>query len=170
MSDIWLILIFIVPIVLIVLLRVNAIFAYLALCLGYVLSQFVVNTKIVSKIPDYNKLNKLSTNSNIHLALLLLPLVLIIFTMFKTAHKKKILSLNLVGAIAVGALAVITVVPKLPINTAISIVSSSIWVNISNYEGLVVAVTGVFILLLLISQRSKLKPQPKEGKHHKSKG
>jgi len=170
MSDIWLIAILIIPIALIAFLRVNAIFVYLGLCLGYVLSQFVVSTKIVTKIPDYSKVTKLSTNSNIHLLLLVIPPLLIILTMFKTAPKKKILSLNLAGAVAVGALAVITVVPKLPINTALSIVSSSIWSNISKYEGSVVAVTAIFILLLLVSQRSKLKPQPKEGKHHKSKG
>ena len=89
--------------------------------------------------------------------------------MIKTAPKKKLLSINLAGAVAVGILALVTVVPRLPLHLALEVVGSSAWVKITKYEGILVAVASLFILVLLISHRSKLKPQQKEGKHHKSK-
>src|ERR1700721_3834582 len=104
MSDIWLIVIFLIPVLLITLLKVSGVYVYMALCLGYVLSQFDGGSKIVTKLAGSSKvIERLGGSNDIRLILLIIPAILILLFCYNTAHGKK-LSLNILPAIAAGLL------------------------------------------------------------------
>ncbi|MEI9914428.1 MAG: hypothetical protein WDN66_05690 [Candidatus Saccharibacteria bacterium] len=141
MADLWLLLIFAVPIVAIVALRVNALIVYLGLCLGYVLSEFDGTNKEVTKIAGSSKwVQHVGGSSNAHLILLLLPAVVLLLFTIKTASGGKY-SINLIPAVAVGILAVITVVPLLPVSTAVKVMNEPLWTNVTKYQGALVALS-----------------------------
>jgi hypothetical protein len=168
MSNIWLIIIFLIPIVLIVLFKVNAVMVYLGLCLGYVLSQFDGGTKIANKLAGSSKIiEQLGGSSDVRLIMLVLPAIVILLFLFKTASSSK-LSINLIPAIATGLLTVITVIPLLPINTAVKIMTGSLWHDVTKYEGNIIALSTLTIVIMLIINRSKINLTSKESKHHKS--
>jgi hypothetical protein len=168
MSDIWLLVVFLIPVVLLSVLRVNAVMVYLGLCLGYVVSLFDDNNKEVTKLAATKVIHQLGGSNDIRLILLLLPPVIITLFMLKTAKGGKY-SINLLPSIAVGILAIITVVPLLPTSTAVTIMNSSLWQDVTKYEGALVAISAAVVVVLLITQHSKLSPHSKSSKHHKSK-
>jgi len=169
MANIWLIIIFLIPIVLLFLLRVNAIFVYLGLCLGYVLSQFDGGTKIVTKLASSTKvIERIGGTNDTRLFLLLLPPILIMLFMLKTSSKGKY-KLNILPSIAVGLLAVITVIPLLPISTAVNIMNGSLWVDVTKYEGVLVAASALIVVILMLLHRTKMSSGFKGNKHHKAK-
>ena len=168
MADLWLLLIFAVPIVAIVALRVNALIVYLGLCLGYVLSEFDGTNKEVTKIAGSSKwVQHVGGSSNAHLILLLLPAVILLLFTIKTASGGKY-SINLIPAVAVGILAVITVVPLLPVSTAVKVMNEPLWTSVTKYQGALVALSVLIATIMLIIEHSKFSPKPK-GKHSKSK-
>lgn len=168
MANIWLLLLFLIPIIVIVFLRVNAVVVFLGLCLGYVLSEFDGTNKEVTKIAGTSKLiERFGGSSNVHLILLLLPAVVLLLFSMKTASGGKY-SVNLLPAIAVGILTVITVVPLLPVSAAVKIMNGSLWARVTNYQGALVALSIVVVAILLVVEHSKLNSLSK-SKHHKSK-
>jgi hypothetical protein len=169
MSDIWLLAILIIPILAVILLRVNAVFVYFGLCLGYVLSQFDGGNKYVTKLAKTREVVKLGGTNDIRLILLILPAVVILLFMIKTAHGGKF-GPNLLPAIATGILAVLLVVPELPIRTAVNVMNSSMWQDITKYQGALIGTTSLIVLVLFLMQRSKFSHSSKGLKHHKSKG
>ncbi len=168
MADVWLIAIFLIPIVLITFLRVNAVYVYLGLCMGYVLSLYDNGNSVVTKLAGTRAIEKLGGSNDIRLILLILPAILILFFMMNSAHGGKY-SINILPAIAVGILAVITVIPLLPVSASVSIMNSTLWTDVIKYQGALIAASAVVVLLLLIIQKSKLGKLSKGSKHHKSK-
>jgi hypothetical protein len=168
MSLIILLAIIIVPALVLIFLKINAVFVYLALCLGAVLSQFVSNNhqlnSLVSKSTIVNQY--LGGNSNIRLGLVVVPPILVAVFMIRTAKGRK-LSLNIVTSISVGFLAAFLVIPLLPLNTSTAISSLSAWTQLSKFEGPIVGISSVLILILLIVQRPKHGSSVAHQKHHK---
>ncbi len=136
--------------------------------MGYVVSQFDSTNKLVTKLINSRTLEHFNNFSDVRLILLLLPVVIILLLNVKTvsAHKHTI---NLIPAIASGLLMVLTVIPLLPTNTAVKIMSGSLWQDITKYEGAVVAIGAFVALIFLIMQRSKFSPLTKHYKHAKPK-
>lgn len=168
MANIWLILIFVIPIVVLLALRVNAVIIFLGLCLGYILSEFDGTNKEVIKLVGSTKfIEHLGGSSNIHLLLLLLPPALLLLFTLKTASGGKY-SLNLLAAIATGILAVITVVPLLPTSTALKIMNGKLWPEVLKYQGILIVISVLLITIMLILENSKLSNLSK-SKGHKSK-
>lgn len=167
MADIWLIVIFVIPILLTILLRVNGAYVFLGICMGYVVSQFDSTNKLVTKLASSRTLEHFYGSNNARLILLLLPAVLILLFNIKTASAHK--HINLVPAIASGLLMALTVVPLLPTNTAVNIMSGSLWQDLTKYQGTVVAISALVALIFLVMQRSKFNPLARHHRHAKSK-
>jgi hypothetical protein len=160
-----------VPVVVLMVLRVNAALVFLSLCLGDVLVQFVA--------PDANDLVSLLssprasaavhvTSSNIlKLVLLLFPVVLTAIFMIRTIRGNGRLLLNVLPAAGVGMLGALLVVPLLPPGLGHNIVNSSLWHQVSRTQDLIVGASALICLLVLWLQRPKTGG---EGKHAKHKG
>ena len=169
MADIWLLIIFAIPIIAAIFLKVNSVVVFMGLCLGYILSQFDGTSKEITKLASSSKfIEHFDGSNNIHLILLLLPpLILLLFTIKSVTGKKY--SIKLLPAIATGFLAVITVVPLLPLKTSLNIMSTSFWRDVTKYQGGLVAASVLIVIVILIYEHSKIRSSLSKGKHSKSK-
>lgn len=156
------------PIVLLMLLRINAALVFLSLCLGNVLVQFIAPdagsflTLFSAKIPDSVD----TGNDTIKLTLLLFPVVLTAIFMIRTVRGHLKLLLNVLPAAGVGLLGGLLVVPLLPGGISYDITNSSLWEEISRAQNLIVGSSALVCLLVLWLQRPKTGHE-KESKKHK---
>lgn len=146
-----------VPVLVLMLLRINAALVFLSLCLGSVLVQFVA--------PDANEFLQLFSahvpkgvdtgNDNIKLFLLLLPVVLTAIFMIRTVRGKGKLILNVLPALGVGMLGGLLVVPLLPPGLSHNIVNSDLWTQVQKAQDLIVGMSALICLFVLWLQRPK---------------
>jgi hypothetical protein len=172
------------PIVLLLLLRVNAALAFLSLCLGDVLVQFVAGNAnsffallSTSQATHASQLSHVSsqltqpvhaTNDTIRLLLLLIPPALTAICMIRTIHGRGRLLLNALPAAGTGLLGALLVVPLLPATLSHNIVDSSLWSQVQRSQAVIVGTSALVCLLVLWLQRPKA-GGGKHGhaKHHK---
>lgn len=159
-------LIVLVPVALLMLLRINAALVFLSLCLGDVLVQFTTNdaSSFLTTFSGSHTVTSVTTsNSNIKIALLLLPVVLTTVFMIRTVHGGMRLLLNVLPAAGVGLLGALLVVPLLPPDAAHNIIDSSLWSQAQQAQALIVGVSALACLFVLWLQR------PKTGgkRHHR---
>lgn len=158
----------IVPVILLMVLRVNAALVFLSLCLGDVLVQFVapdastITSAFSAHLPQASSAN----NNTVSLVLLLLPVILTVLFMIRTIHSKGRLLLNLLPAAGVGLLGALLVVPLLPSGLSHNIINSSLWLGAQKAQDLIVGGSALVCLLAIWFQR----PKGHEGKHGKHKG
>jgi len=146
------------PLVLLMLLRVNAALVFLSLCLGSVLVQFVAGDAgdFLTSHADQVSLPTAYTGANtVKLVLLLLPVVLTTIFMIRTVRDQSRLLLNLLPAAGVGLLGALLVIPLLPPGLSHSIVDSSLWTQIRNAQDLIVGGSAVVCLIVLWLLRPK---------------
>jgi hypothetical protein len=153
-----------VPVLLIVLLRVNAAFVFLSLCLGDVLVQFTGNDAV--SIFTGASVNAQLPASTIKLLLLLLPAVLTVLFMIGTVKNSQ-KYFNVLPAVGAGVLTSLFVVPQLPPGLSHAITGSDIWHQIVTYQSGLVALSTLICLLFLWMHRPKHEKEGKKGKHHK---
>lgn len=154
-----------VPVVLLMVLRANAALVFLSLCLGDVLVQFIANdaSSFLTTFSGSHTITSVTTsNSNVKIALLLLPVILTTIFMIKTVHGTSRLLLNVLPAAGVGLLGALLVVPLLPPGVAHNIIDSSLWDQVQKAQALIVGASAVVCLLVLWLQRPK-----SGGKHRK---
>ncbi len=142
----------IVPIVIILILRINATMVFLGLCLGYVLTQFLGNDA-KSFAQTFWGHTTLST-SVMKLVLLLFPAVLTAIFMIRTVRSSKIV-LNVLPTLAVGCLLALLVVPLLPPGTAHAIDAMKFWKQAQRLQDLIIGVGALVSLLTLWLLRPK---------------
>jgi len=157
-SALILALIVILPIAIIFALRINATFVFLSLCLGNVLTQFVPNN--ATSLFGFLSSSHINTtfrpnDSTWRLVLLLLPVVITAALMARTIKGNSRKILNILPAVAVGLVGALLVVPLLPLTTANNIVNNSLWTQLTNYQGLIVALSAIACLSMLWFQRQK---------------
>lgn len=155
-----------VPVVLLMLLRVNAALVFLSLCLGDVLVQFTANdaNAFLTTFTNSHTITSVTTsNSNVKIGLLLLPVVLTTIFMIRTVHGTSRLALNVLPAVGVGLLGALLIVPLLPPGSAHDIIGSSLWDQAQKAQVLIVGASALACLFVLWLQR------PKAGgkKHHR---
>lgn len=155
-----------IPVIALLLFRINATLVFLSLCLGDVLVQFVA--------PDANSFLQLFSahipagvdtgNDTVKIFLLLLPVVLTAIFMIRTVSGKTKLLLNILPAAGVGLLGALLIVPLLPPGLSHNIVDSSLWAEVQKAQNLIVGTSALACLLVLWLQR----PQTggKHGKKH----
>jgi hypothetical protein len=157
-----------IPVIILMVLRINAALVFLSLCLGDVLVQFVS--------PDANQFLALFSahvpkgvdtgGDTIKILLLILPVILTAIFMIKTIKGYAKLSLNILPALGVGLLGSLLIVPLLPNVTSAQIIDSSLWSQLQRAQDLIVGVSSLACLLVLWMQRPKTHhDKEKKGKH-----
>lgn len=156
------------PLVLLMLLRVNAALVFLSLCLGDVLVQFVASdagnflTMHADQVPQ-QAAN--AGNDTIKLFLLLLPVVLTTIFMVRTIRGNARLLLNVLPSAGVGLLGALLVVPLLPAGLSHNIIGSSLWSQAQRAQDLIVGGSALVCMFVLWLQRPKSGSGHKHGKH-----
>lgn len=159
----------VVPVVLLMVLRVNAALVFLSLCLGDVLVRFTANdaSSFLTTFTGSHTVTSVTTsNSNVKIILLLFPVVLTTIFMIRTVHGNSRLLLNILPAAGVGLLGALLVVPLLPPGAAHGIIGSPLWNQAQNAQVLIVGGSALVCLLVLWMQR----PKAGKRKHHKGRG
>jgi hypothetical protein len=154
------------PVVLLMLLRINATLVFLSLCLGNVLVQFVSPDvhDFLTLFSAKSAHNISATDQTIKVALLFLPVVLTAVFMIKTVRGNGKLFLNLLPSAGVGLLTALLVVPLLPGGVSHNLASTSLWDQTSKAQDLIVGLSALICLFVLWLQRPKT-GDDKHGKH-----
>lgn len=158
-SQLTLVALIAVPIVFMMVLRINAALVFLSLCLGSVLVQF-------ASADASSTLTAMGVHlgaETVKLFLLAVPTVLTTIFMIRTVHMGSRLLLNIFPAAGVGFLGALLIVPLLPPGTTHNVTNSELWVHVQSAQVLIVTVSTLMCLLVLWLQR----PKAGEGKHHK---
>lgn len=147
-----------IPVVALMVLRINAALVFLSLCLGDVLVQFVAHdandflaTLSNSRITAPTSVSQ----STVHIVLLLTPVVLTAVFMIRTVRGHSKLLLNTLPAAGVGLLGALLVVPLLPPGLSYNIINSSLWAQVTRAQDLIVGSSALVCLLVLWLQRPK---------------
>ncbi len=148
------------PVVVLTLLRANAATAFLALCLGSVLGNFVARD-LVSGLRGYIAPATQITDTIAALALLWLPVILVAIFMMKTIAPKQRF-INALPALAIGLLGVLLSVPFLTPEVRSAVEASDFYQHINDYKAAIVT-AGTVLSLTLLRMRKK-----SDGKHKKS--
>ncbi len=151
---------FAAPVLVTLLLRINATMVFLGLCLGYVLMQF-----LGADTQDFAAtfLPHAAVSSNVlKVTLLLFPAVFTAVFMIRTARGAKAV-FNLLPALATGCLVVLLVVPLLSPGLSHAITGMSLWRQVARLQGLVVG-TGALVSLLFLWMLRPHQDKPR-GKH-----
>lgn len=162
-----------IPVVLLMVLRVNAALVFLSLCLGDVLGQFVARDAISllsllgsSHAAAVKATSAVAPSNNLAtLGLLLLPVVLTTIFMIHTVKGPRLI-LNILPAAGVGLLGGLLVVPLLSAGLSANIVASPLWSQVTRAQDLIVGASALVCLFVLWMQRPKTGGDGKHGKHH----
>ncbi|MCA9325132.1 hypothetical protein KDA23_03660 [Candidatus Saccharibacteria bacterium] len=161
--DLLFILLIAVPVVVLMLLRVNAALVFLSACLGAVLLKYVG-----PDIADFMDMFLPAVNVNyVNMGVLLLPPVLTTVFMIKTVNGMK-LAFNLLPAAGTGFLLALLLVPLLSDTLAGEVQATDVWHTMEQLQSLVIGLSALVCLFFLWLQRPKHHKGKlgKHGKHH----
>jgi hypothetical protein len=147
------------PLLILTLLNVNAATAFLALCLGNLLGNYV-SKDVNDLLRGYVAPDSQFAESAISLLLLWIPVVLVSIFMIRTINNRQRI-INAVPALAVGLVGVLLTVPFLTPDTQVVILTSQWWDLLVEYQATIV-LTGTITSLVLLRMR-----KPTEGHHGK---
>jgi hypothetical protein len=153
------------PVILIMVLRINAAQVFLSLCLGNVLVQFIgqdAGTLLASTTARTPGIT--SSQSFINIGLLLLPVILTMIIMIHSVRGKTKLAYNFLPALGVGLLLTLLAVPLMSASMTGSITDQALWRELQNLQTLILSTSTLLCLLFMWMQRPK--PARDEGKHH----
>jgi hypothetical protein len=157
-----------VPVIILMVLRINAALVFLSLCLGDVLIQFVAGdgTSLSKLFPASHQAHLPANGSpTLKLILLLLPVILTAIFMIKTVKGTRLL-LNFLPALGVGLLGALLVVPLLSVGLSHNIIDSSVWAHAKRAQEAIVGGSAAVCLAMLWLHRPKAAGHEKHGKHH----
>lgn len=153
------------PVLIFTVFRVNAATAYMALCVGNLLSTYVV-VDLMDALRGYVAPGSQTVEAVANVLLLWIPVVLVVFFMWRTISSRQRL-LNAMPGLAVGLVGVLLTVPLLTPSTQLAIYDTSAWQVIKSYQALIV-VLGTVVSILLLRMRAPFGSEPHKGKkHHK---
>ena len=157
-----------VPVVLLMVLRVNAALVFLSLCLGAVLTQFLGpdTNALLALFSSHSGQTVTASQTTAQLVLLAIPVIVTTCFMLKTVPKGLKLILNLFPAAGSGLLLALLVVPLLPASTSESIVATSLWQQAVRAQDLIVGMSAFICLFAILSLRPKHASGDKHGKKH----
>lgn len=157
------------PLVLMMVLRINAGIVFLSLCLGNVLVQFIGPdaATIMSSASARTPGTTPPSQSYVNLVLLLLPVVLTMVIMIHSVKGRAKLAFNLLPSIGVSTLGVLLAVPLLSAGLTGAIVGLPLWKELENLQTLILSASACLCLLFLWMQRPKKShDDDKHGKRH----
>lgn len=152
MGDLIIIGIVVIPILLMTLLKINASFVYLSICLGFVLSSFTANNSTLNNLYTKNVNMNGNANTNIQIILILLPVIITMVLMIKSIPKSMLL-INALMSIACGVLLVLIITPLLPSQIGSKVMNSTTWNQLKNFQDLIIGATSLFALATLALNR-----------------
>ena len=158
--DVTLIVALALPVLLFLVLRVNAAMVFLSVCLGAVLVDHVAgdaNMIVGSFSPTTNSLSQ----TTIELSLLLIPAVVTAVLTALSVHGRLRATLNLFPAAAASMLLVLLTVPLLPRGLAFALMTQPTWRILSNAEALVIGAGALVSLFFLWTQRRNFRQHDK---------
>jgi hypothetical protein len=149
----------VIPILLMLVLKTKAAFVFMALCAGSVLATFSSKATL-DVIQSFYSNYSYTAESVVLIVLLIIPALLTIFLMRRTVTGATFM-LNLAPTILTGIVTLLLVVPLLPPGVRYSIFSSNVWVQLVQYQGVIVAVAVFVSCLQLWSSGKGLKHKKK---------
>jgi hypothetical protein len=166
-AEITLAAIILIPVVILMVLRINAALVFLSACLGDVLVQFVAPDAKQFLVLFSAHVNKhADTGDNfVKIALLLLPVILTAVFMIRTVHGKGKLVMNLLPALGVSLLLGLLITPLLPNNLSSHLLNTQLWHQLKDAQDLIVGMSSLLCLIALWYQRPHA--GSKKSKHHK---
>jgi hypothetical protein len=160
------------PVVVLMVLRINAALVFLSLCLGNVLVEYVAgdaNSFTTLFSASHHTQTLVNNDGGFKLILLLFPVVLTAIFMIRTMKGSKLV-LNVLPALGVGLLGGLLVVPLLSAGLAHNIIDSSLWAQAKRAQDIIVSASALSCLLVLWLQRPNGSGHEKHGKHHAHSG
>lgn len=155
-----------VPVLLLVILGINAAQIFLSLCLGSVLVQFVApDAATVLASTSAHTHGVPTSQSAINIGLLLLPVVLTAIIMIKSVKGKARTAFNLLPAVGASALGALLIVPLMTTGLAMSLRQLPLWGKLESLQTLIIGANTLLALLFLWMQRSKSSHDDKLAKH-----
>jgi hypothetical protein len=152
------------PVLLVMLLRVNAALVFVSLCVGYVLAQFLGSD--TQSFADLFVSHGASVSAAVmKLVLLLFPAVFTTVFMIGTVKKARLV-LNILPALATGCLTVLLVLPLLPGSVSKAITDASAWTYIVRLQSAIVGAGALISMFFLWMQRPKHHTEEHAGKRH----
>lgn len=160
-----------VPIIALMVLRINAVLVFLSLCLGDVLVQFVAPDmrQFITLFASSSSQLVSASKNTLALVLLLFPVVLTAVFMIRSVKSHARLLLNLLPAVGVGLLGALLTVPLMSPGLHYAITDTSLWQQVERAQDLIVGSSALVCLLVLWLQRPKFhshNAENKHGKHH----
>lgn len=156
--DVILLVLIAVPVLALMVLRVNAALVFLSVCLGSVLLKYVGDEAAYFAGVFLPKVDP----NTLRLILLLIPVVLTSLIMIKTV-KGRSLFFNILPAVGTGLVLAFLVVPLLPTGVHHNVVASETWHQVQQCQALIVGLSALICLFILWAQRPKYRG---EDKHH----
>ncbi len=154
-----------VPVLVLLVLRVNAAIVFLSLCLGSVLVRFVGND--TASFINLFSTRKIVMHYGAFIFLLLLPAVFTMIVMIGTVKGKFRALLNVLPAIAVGMVGLLLAEPYFTPGLRAAVTRTSAWHDVQKVNVLIVTASTVVSLLFLWLQRPKRSGHDEGGKHGK---
>lgn len=153
-----------VPILLAVLLRVNAAILFMSLCLGAVLVQYTTSdtSAFVGSVAPQGNIGQ----NLVRIALLFLPMALTMLFMFHSVKGGTKALLNIIPAIALGLLSALLVEPFLSSGLRGNIERSPVWHQFIQAQTLIIGFGAAISLLFLWLHRGGGGEKGKHVKHH----
>jgi len=155
-----------VPIVVLTALRINATLVFLSLCLGEVLVMFT--TSDVASTVGIISTTGWTSPMLVSIGLLFVPAILTAVLMVGTMKSPLKQALNVLPAMAVGALSLLLVTPLLSDSMQASIESTVVWEQLKGLQTIVVGASALISLFFLWLLRPKHSLHEEHiGKKHK---
>ncbi|HVX58149.1 MAG TPA: hypothetical protein VG964_00240 [Candidatus Saccharimonadales bacterium] len=153
MPDVALAVVILIPLALSFLLKSNAALAYLALCVGFVLS-----TSVVGDLKHLLSESNLSVaDDTLALCLLGAPYILTLLTCRKAHEKGALLYANLLVALLGGGLLALSAGPLINSETSFNILDSGFWSQLEKYQSAIIGAGATLSLLLVWLPHSRKK-------------
>lgn len=148
--------IFLAPVLLLTLFKINAATVFLSLCLGSVLVSYFANSPtVLNFVMAHNaQLSTVGDHTN-EILLLLTPVILTMIFMMRTIHGKGHALMNLLPAVGVGFLGALLLVPLLPPGLSHNVIHSTLWPQLLKIQSPVVAASATVCLITIWMQRPK---------------
>lgn len=154
---------FVAPVLVLMLLRINATMVFLSLCLGYLVMQLL--TSDVQAFATTFMTHAAVSANTMKLGLLLFPAVLTALFMIGTARGSRLI-LNVLPALAVGCLAALLVVPLLPPGMAHAIMGIALWHQALRLQSVIVGTGALISLFFLWAQRPRRASDDRSSRRH----
>ncbi len=139
----------VLPVVLILLMRINAALVFLALCAGSVLQQYL-GDDVLRIFNSFIPSSSQALHAAVRIGFLILPAGLTLLFMRKTISGTRH-ALNFVPALLTGVVTAILVVPLLPDGSRYAVLLTDAWTNFEPFQGLIVGAAALTSFVFLWS-------------------